>query len=286
MIRRLYISLIISVVLPIFSSCRAISSFLANDEVVAQVGQEKLYRGDIDKVIPRGLEQEDSVRMTHQYINSWASDRVFLKIAEQQLSKAEKDVTHELEDYRKSLLKYRYEQLYVNERLDTSVTRENIEEYYLAHADNFILERPILKARFLNIAADSPNLKPIRKKMASTEAADVMEADSLSFSSAIKFTTWSDKWIDATVLAREYVMDYSDMLSRMNRGWIETTDTTGYTRLAYITQIMQKGMTAPLEFCEDKIRDIIISSRKQNLIMNLEQDLLKDALENGQYIIY
>ena len=81
-------------------------------------------------------------------------------------------------------------------------------------------------------------------------------------------------------------MDYSDMLSRMNRGWIETTDTTGYTRLAYITQIMQKGMTAPLEFCEDKIRDIIISSRKQNLIMNLEQDLLKDALENGQYIIY
>lgn len=286
MIRRLYISLIISVVLPIFSSCRAISSFLANDEVVAQVGQEKLYRGDIDKVIPRGLEQEDSVRMTHQYINSWASDRVFLKIAEQQLSKAEKDVTNELEDYRKSLLKYRYEQLYVNERLDTSVTRENIEEYYLAHADNFILERPILKARFLNIAADSPNLKPIRKKMASTEAADVMEADSLSFSSAIKFTTWSDKWIDATVLAREYVMDYSDMLSRMNRGWIETTDTTGYTRLAYITQIMQKGMTAPLEFCEDKIRDIIISSRKQNLIMNLEQDLLKDALENGQYIIY
>lgn len=286
MIRRLYISLIISVVLPIFSSCRAISSFLANDEVVAQVGQEKLYRGDIDKVIPRGLEQEDSVRMAHQYINSWASDRVFLKIAEQQLSKAEKDVTHELEDYRKSLLKYRYEQLYVNERLDTSVTRENIEEYYLAHADNFILERPILKARFLNIAADSPNLKPIRKKMASTEAADVMEADSLSFSSAIKFTTWSDKWIDATVLAREYVMDYSDMLSRMNRGWIETTDTTGYTRLAYITQIMQKGMTAPLEFCEDKIRDIIISSRKQNLIMNLEQDLLKDALENGQYIIY
>ena len=286
MIRRQYISLIISVVLPIFSSCRAISSFLANDEVVAQVGQEKLYRGDIDKVIPRGLEQEDSVRMAHQYINSWASDRVFLKIAEQQLSKAEKDVTHELEDYRKSLLKYRYEQLYVNERLDTSVTRENIEEYYLAHADNFILERPILKARFLNIAADSPNLKPIRKKMASTEAADVMEADSLSFSSAIKFTTWSDKWIDATVLAREYVMDYSDMLSRMNRGWIETTDTTGYTRLAYITQIMQKGMTAPLEFCEDKIRDIIISSRKQNLIMNLEQDLLKDALENGQYIIY
>lgn len=224
--------------------------------------------------------------MTRQYINSWASDRVFLEIAEQQLSKVEKDVTNELEDYRKSLLKYRYEQLYVNERLDTSVTEENIEEYYQAHQDKFTLERPILKARFLNIAADSPSLKPIKKKMSSSDVEDIMEADSLAFSSAIKFTTWSDRWIDVSVLAREYVMDYSDVLSRMNKGWIEHTDTLGYTRVTYVTEMVQKGKTAPLEFCEDKIRDIIISARKQSLIMNLEQDLLNDALENGQYKIY
>ena len=95
------------------------------------MGQEKLYRSDIDKVIPKGIVPEDSVRLSRQYINSWASDRVYLKIAEEQLSKAERDVTVELEDYRKSLLKYRYEQLYVNERLDTSVSHEHIEEYYL-----------------------------------------------------------------------------------------------------------------------------------------------------------
>ena len=286
MIKRLYILAIISVVLPAISSCRAISSFLANDEVVAQVGQEKLYRSDIDKVIPKGIVPEDSVRLSRQYINSWASDHVYLKIAEQQLSKAERDVTVELEDYRKSLLKYRYEQLYVNERLDTSVSHEHIEEYYLSHSDKFILERPIVKARFLNIAADSPSLKPIRKKMSSMDANDLVEADSLAFSSAIKFTTWSDSWIDAAVLAREYLMDYSDVLSGMNRGWIEVVDTTGQMKLTFVTEMMPKGKVAPLEFCEEKIKDIIISARKQSLIMNLEQDLLNDARENGQYIIY
>ena len=286
MSRKLYILAIISVVLPAISSCRAISSFLANDEVVAQVGQEKLYRSDIDKVIPKGIVPEDSVRLSRQYINSWASDRVYLKIAEQQLSKVERDVTVELEDYRKSLLKYRYEQLYVNERLDTSVSHEHIEEYYLSHSDKFILERPILKARFLNIAADSPSLKPIRKKMSSMEANDLVEADSLAFSSAIKFTTWSDSWIDVAVLAREYLMDYSDVLSGMNKGWIEVVDTTGQMKLTFVTEMMPKGKVAPLEFCEEKIKDIIISARKQSLIMNLEQDLLNDARENGQYIIY
>ena len=286
MIRKLYILAIISVVLPTISSCRAISSFLANDQVVAQVGQEKLYRSDIDKVIPKGTAVEDSVRLSRQYINSWASDRVYLKIAEQQLSKAERDVTVELEDYRKSLLKYRYEQLYVNERLDTSVTDENVEEYYLSHPDKFVLERPIVKARFLNIASDSPSLKLIRKKMSSMEVEDLVEADSLAFSSALKFTTWSDKWIDVAILAKEYMMDYSDVLSEMNKGWIEIADTTGQVRLTFVSELMPKGKVAPLEFCVGKIRDIIISTRKQKLIMNLEQDLLNDARENGQYIIY
>ena len=286
MTNTLKISAIVLIVLSALSSCRTISSFFTNDEVVAKVGQDKLYRSDIDAVIPVGLMVEDSIRMTRQYINSWASDRVYLKIAEQQLSKSERDVTAELEDYRRSLLKYRYEQIYVNERLDTSVTHENIEDYYNSHVNKFVLERPVLKARFLNISADSPILKSIRQRMSSNEVEDLVEADSLAFSSALKFTTWSDRWIDAATLAREYGMEYSDLLSRMNRGWIEHVDTTGQMRLTYVSDMMQKGKVAPLEFCEEKIKDIIISARKQMLILNLEQDLLNDALENGQYVIY
>ena len=118
----------ILIVLPTLSSCRAISSFLRGGEVVAEVGSVKLYRSDLDKVIPNGLSADDSTFLARQYIEGWATELVYLGIAEQQLSKAEKDVTKELEDYRKSLLKYRYEQLYVNERLDTAVTEEKIEE--------------------------------------------------------------------------------------------------------------------------------------------------------------
>ena len=286
MLRSLNISIMILIVLPALCSCRAISSFLGNGEVVAQVGSEKLYKSDVDALIPKGMAPEDSVLLVNRYINSWAADRVYLKIAEEQLSKSEQDVTKELEDYRKSLLKYRYEQLYVNERLDTAVSMDHIEEYYRAHQDKFVLDRPVVKARFLNIAGDSPVLKQIRKRMSSSDANELVEADSLAFSSAVKFTTWSDSWIDIAVIAREYSVDYTDLLSKMNKGWIENVDTTGYMKLTYISAMTQKGKIAPLEYCQEDIRNVIISSRRQDILLNLEQDLLKDARENGEFVIF
>ena len=284
--RGIYIIASILIVLPALSSCRAISSFLRGGEVVAEVSGEKLYRSDLDAVIPKGISQEDSTYLARQYINTWASEMVYLGIAEQQLSKTEKDVTKELEDYRKSLLKYRYEQLYVNERLDTAVSDDLVEEYYSAHQEKFVLGRPLVKARFLSISDESPAKDQIRKRMSSGEVEDLIEADSLAYSSALKFTTWSDEWVDVTVLAREFQLDYETLLGQVKNKWIEKVDTLGVARLAYIPEIIRKGEVAPLEYSAPAIKDIIISSRKQTLISTLEQDLLKDARENGQFVIY
>lgn len=284
--RVLHIITAILIVLPALSSCRAISSFLKGGEVIAEVGGEKLYRSELDAVIPKGISPEDSTYLAKQYINTWATELVYLGIAEEQLSKSEKDVSKELEDYRRSLLKYRYEQLYVNERLDTAVSDDLVEEYYNAHQEKFVLIRPLVKARFLSISDDSPAKDQIRKRMSSTEVEDLIEADSLAYSSAYKFTTWSDKWVDAAVLAREFPMDYETMLGQVRNKWVENVDTLGVARMAYIQEIMKKGEVAPIEYSTPAIKDIIISSRKQALISTLEQDLLNDARENGQFVIH
>ena len=281
-----HIILVTTIVLPMLCSCRTISSFLHDGDVVAEAGDSKLYKSDLESVIPKGLSAEDSTRLALQYINAWASDRVFLSIAEQQLPKAEKDVTKELEDYRMSLLKYRYEQLYVNQRLDTTVTDEMMEEYYNAHIANFTLDRPVLKARYLRILSDSPVLEPIRRKMSSDSPDDLAAADSLAFTSALKFTSWDNRWIDVNELAREFATDWKTLLSRSSGNWVKQVDTTGVVHLAYIADTVPEGSPAPFEFSTEKIKDIILSSRKQSLINGLERDLLKDARDNGTFVIY
>ena len=277
---------ILGIVLPMMMSCRAISSFLTADEAVAEAGDAKLYRKELNRLIPKGIAKEDSVRLARQYINSWALDQLFLTVAEEQLSKSEKDVTKELEDYRKSLLKYRYENLYVNERLDTSVSDDMVEEYFQSHQEKFILPRPVVKARYLKIASDSPSLPKIRKKMSSDQTQDLVDADSLAYSSALVFTTWNNEWIDIMTLAREFGTDHESLQASIRNGWVEKTDTLGTTSLAYVPEMIRKGDIAPVEYSAPAIRDMIVSSRKQALVMTLEQDLLKDARKNGQFKIF
>ena len=277
---------ILGIVLPALVSCKTISSFLCDDETVAEAGSARLYRSELNALIPSNIQKEDSIRLARQYINAWALDQLFLTIAEQQLSKTDKDVTKELEDYRKSLLKYRYEQLYINERLDTAVSEDNVEAYYTANAGRFELSRPVVKARYLRIPSDSPALAKIRKKMSSDLAQDLVEADSLAYSSALKFTTWGNRWIDVASLASEFGTDYVTVISSIKAGWVEITDSTGVTNVAYISDMVREGGLAPLEYCTPQIKDMIISSRKQSLVTGLEQDLLKDAREKGQFVIF
>jgi hypothetical protein len=275
-----------TVLLAALPSCKAVQSFIHDGEVVARLGDHKLYLSELESIIPNGISPEDSINLANLYINSWATDKAFQDIAEQKLSKEEKDVSKELDAYRQSLLRYRFEQRYIAERLDTSVTDKEVEEYYDSHKDNFKLERPVLKARFMKISKDSPNLQKIRKLMSSDDVEDVIAADSIAFNSAQRYFDLSDKWVDAVTLAAEFGVDYVQMLSRKNGQFIEMPDGEDNLCVAYITDFVKAGETAPLDFCEGRIKDIIISGRKHKLLTTLEQDLIEDAKVKENFEIY
>ena len=285
MFRRPFIFIILSLMIAL-PSCKAVQSFIHDGEVVAKMGGHKLYRTELEKLIPKGISPEDSTHLAALYINSWATDKAFQDIAEQKLSKEEKDVSKELEAYRQSLLRYRFEQRYVAERLDTNVTGKEVTDYFNSHKENFKLERPIVKARFMNIAKDSPNLQKIKKLMSSSDVGDVIAADSVAFNSAKRYVDFSESWMDVTSLAAEFGVDYVEMLSKKNGSFIEIPDGEGNVKVAYIADMVKAGETAPEDYCKEKIKDIIISSRKHALLTTLEQDLIEDAKVRENFVIY
>ena len=262
------------------------ASELFGDGVVARVGEHRLMRSELAEYIPAGVSSEDSLSLAQRYINAWAEEHLFMDMAASRLSKEEQDVSKELEEYRRTLLKYRYEERYINEKLDTLISDEEVRAYYKEHPDKFLVDRPLLKTRYMVIPADSRSLKTIKELMSSDDAMDAIAADSLAFTAALRYVDSSDNWMDAILLARELGTDEVSMMKALKNRFIELKGDDGNLRVAYVVDIVQKGSPAPLDYCEERIKDILLSARKHDLVSGLERDLLNDALAKGKFVIY
>ena len=276
----------ILITLLLFTGCQAIQSFIHDDKVVARVGKHKLYESEVNAYVPSGVSLADSTNLALQYINTWATDIIFADMAQSQLSKAERDVTAELEAYKRDLLRFRYEQRFIGDRLDTLVTEDQMLDFYDKHKNLFVLERPIMKVRFVNIYKNVEQKDQIIRLLSSNKPKDMETVEGLANKYAIRYFDKSYQWIDAAVLAREFGTDYGQMLAKMNQSYIrmESEDASDI-KVAYVREIRRSGV-APFDFCTERIREYILSGRKHDLLVALEQSLLKGASDDGQFVIY
>lgn len=260
------------------SSCNLLE-FRSGDEVVANVGDHYLYREDIKNLIPGGTSYSDSIMMVRQYVNSWALKYLLLLKAEEELSKTDKDVEGELEDYRNSLLVYRYERQYVDQRLDTLVSDQEARDYYDQNASNITINNSVVKARVIKIASSSPNLARIKSMYKAESLEDIDELERICFNSAERYNNFDNKWVDLSFVARELPLDLfrCEEILRSSSN-IEAQDSL-YSYFAYFPQRIAPEGKPPFEYYLPRIKEIIISHRKQELIANLEKDLIKEALD-------
>ena len=273
-------------ILFLLTGCQAIQSFIHDDKVVARVGKHKLYESEVNAYIPSGVSIADSTNLALQYINTWATDIIVSDMAQSQLSKTERDITAELEAYKRELLRFRYEQRFIGDRLDTLVTEDQMLDFYEKHKNLFTLDRPILKVRFVDILKNMDKKDQIIRLMSSNKPKDMDEVEGLANKYAIKYFDKSYEWMDAAVLAREFGTDYGQMLAKMNQSYIRMeSEDAADIKVAYVREIRRSGV-APFDFCTDRIREYILSGRKHDLLVALEQSLLKGASDDGQFVIY
>lgn len=271
--------LLLTILLPAFLSCKYIN--FSSDKVVAEVGGQKLLESDIRELIPEGTNPEDSIRMLEQYINTWATQHLLLQKAESELSKSEKDVDQELEDYRNSLLVYRYENLFIESRLDTTITDDECREYYAKHSTNFTSNSTVVKARVIKISQNSPNIASIKNLYKENGIEEIDELERLCYNSADKYDNFGNNWVDISAVASIIPYDVQSCERAANSSsYIETSDSL-YKYFVYFPERIAPGEIPPFEYYLPRIKEIILIKRKQELISELEKSLLKEALEKN-----
>ncbi len=265
-------------------SCRLYDSLFKGD-VVARAGRDVLYRSDVDALNITGFSPEDSARIVERYIVSWAKSRLLLDMAQSQLSKADRDVEAQLEEYRQQLLVYRYEQQYVEQRLDTAVTDQEYMDFYEANPASFVAHVPLMKGWYIKVSDDSPNLNPIKSIYRSRVEEDRDRLGQLCYTSAEKYYFFED-WVGLDAVVEGTGLDVQELARVLdNRSFIEK-NFLGYTYLISVDDYVPAGSLAPYEYCRERIRNHILNRRKQELIASLERNLLNDAIVSEKFVIY
>jgi len=250
---------------------------------LAVVYDTYLYKSDITEIFPQGLTKGDSVKILNAYVDQWVRHKLMLRLSEENLTESQKDVNKQLEDYRSSLLIFKYEQEYILQRLDTAVSYDELRDFYNNNMSNFTLNEPVVKALFIKVRKDTPYVNKIKELYKSSREEDIKALDNIVYQVADKYDYFGDKWLPFNLLQRQlpYQLEDIDNYLRSSRS-IEMED-GNYNYFIYIRSVMFKGQTSPLEFEEANIKSIIVNKRKQKLINDLENKVYNDALDHKKF---
>lgn len=276
---------LILAVLTVASSCQYLRP---SDKIIARVGTKFLYSKDVLPLIPRGISAEDSAAMVQQYIDSWALARLLDSKAREQLSKEEKDISSEVEEYSRSLLNFRFEKSYVESRLDTTISLSEMQSYYDSHTQSFVYPYSIFKVRAITISTHSPYYETVKKNYRTTDFEKLEELEEISRSYAEKYETYGGAWVSAATIAKDYFLDADLCESALSRDlyYVKDTPDGEKTYFIFAEERIASGVLSPIEYNEKKIKDAILSKRKQDIIKSLEDGLLNEAYQNNKLKIY
>jgi hypothetical protein len=256
------------------------------DIPVVTVGDKVLYQSDLKGIIKKGMSSVDSISLIKSYIDKWIRRELLIEKAELNLTSDDKDVDKEIEDYRASLLIYRYEQGLINQKLDTIVRDDEIEKYYNENQNNFTLPDALVKAVLVKVPSKASGIAKVAQWMKSDKPSDLQQLESFCFQNAKMYDHFNDDWVYFDQLLQNVplqVTDKNQFLSR-NRD-IQVKDSL-FSYFVHIKEYKAMGTIPPVRFVKENIRDIILNKRKLQFISEVENNIYNDALNHKKFKIH
>jgi hypothetical protein len=273
-----------------FITLNACSYFSAKVETnqqdaLARAYDKFLFPENLAGIVPPNASESDSLLLIKNYIDNWIHQQVVLHKAENNLDEGEKDVEKQLDEYRNSLIRYAYEKALIEQRLDTSVSEKEIEEFYNANHGNFELKSNILKVIYLKLSKKSPKLNKVRDWYISDKQKDREQLRDYCRQYALNYYLDEDNWLMFDDLLKEIpIKTYDQEQFLHNNRNIEIEDSTTLYLIS-IKGFKVKNSMSPLSFEKNNIRNMIINQRKLKLVAEMEQQAYDDARKKGDFEI-
>ena len=255
-----------------------------NDGYVARVGDEFLSVEEIQELIPKNLNKQDSIRIVNNVIEEWATSKLLIQNAIINLTEIEKSqIDNKSEKYRENLIISEYRNKISNNNPDTSASKDEIELFFSENSKNFKLFEEIIKGRYVKLNKNTFNINEIKRRFRRFNQSDKSFFDSISFQLSnyyLNDSIWINKKLFFNKIpSLEY--DQSLRISKNNLFYVQEDSLALY--LIKINNYKKADDYAPLEYIYNRIKEVIVSKKRIDYLNKIDKELIGDAITKNLY---
>lgn len=252
--------------------------------LLARVYNKSLYIKDLEGMFPPGISAYDSSLITNAYTQRWVRDAVLLYEAENNLPK-DLNIDRLVRDYRSSLVRNNYEQVLLEQLMETEISKEELANFYDKNKIQYQLDNPIVKAnvvvvpkiisvrdslKYLWKNATDDNLARLKNICEEYELAHILDGSkwnewenlAIYLPRNISFEEFSRKGKDFSIQDGEFDV------------WVKILDSKKPQEIP------------PIEYVEEQLKRMLLLSRKTKLLEEKKEDMFDIAKRKGQIEIF
>lgn len=255
---------------------------------VAQAGDRVLYLDELPRnLVVAGMSKADSISATQSYIRRWARKELLALRAEENLTPEYKEeVNRQLDEMRNNLLIYQYQQQMIIQKMDTTVTDSEIEDYYLRNINTFTLTVNLVKALYIKLPADAPDIDKVRKLYRSSDPADLKTLADYCSQHALRYDDSGDKWLPFTQLLLEVPLESDNQEEWLKRNQAVELKDDRFTYFIAIREYQLRNTVAPFGYIRGQVRTIILNNRRNDFLQKLEDGIYNEAIRDNTLKIF
>ncbi len=252
--------------------------------LLASVYDKNLYLSDLEGMLPEGTTAEDSAVIITAFSERWIKDELLKREAERNVPK-DLNIDELVRDYRASLVQNNYESALISERLDSTVSPQELKEFYEKNKGQYQLDKPIIQCRFIKIKLPISDPGKLRSLWNSTDPEKHEELIALC-----------NEYAETYILEDSLWYKLEDIAAQMPKGTLTpenikyrkefTQKGEGYQYFFRLLGLKNTKEIAPLTYIEGQARKVILHNRKIKLIEDAKEGLYEKEKRLGNISIY
>ena len=263
------------------------SASVPSRKPVARVNDKYLYQDELVGIVDQNSTADDSAARTTAYISSWIRKQLIIGEAMKRIDINEAEVERKVLDYRYSLIGYEYQNFYIQQHLNDSISEKEIEAYYKVHSDNFILKQNIVRGTYIKVPKTAPRTNKVKEMIFSKKEKDQNDLKSYCLSFSVAYHLSDSSWIEFDKLVVNSPMaEIPNKIQFLKTNPFYETNDADFLYFLKVEDYKISDNVSPLEFVKERIRNILLNKRKVELARALEDEVYENAVKQKNFEIF